>query len=263
MAGALLALCLLLIGVDGARAEPPATVFLEELTWTELRDLIHAGKTTIIVPIGGTEQNGPHMALGKHNRRVEVLSEKIARALGNALVAPVVAYVPEGDPAAPSGHLQISRHHHRFAGGVRAGPRRGRAQLQARGLSRHRPARRPWRLSARRSGGRRQIGSGMGGDPGAGACDRGILPGERNRIRPIAEEPRLRRGGDRQACGASRHLADAGDRSAPRPPGSSTLRARRGRQRRSAPRQRRSRAARRRADRGADGRRHQEGGRAR
>ncbi len=107
MAGALLALCLLLIGVDGARAEPPATVFLEELTWTELRDLIHAGKTTIIVPIGGTEQNGPHMALGKHNRRVEVLSEKIARALGNALVAPVVAYVPEGDPAAPSGHLKF------------------------------------------------------------------------------------------------------------------------------------------------------------
>jgi creatinine amidohydrolase/Fe(II)-dependent formamide hydrolase-like protein len=32
---------------------------LEDLTWTELRDDILAGKTTIIVPIGGTEQSGP------------------------------------------------------------------------------------------------------------------------------------------------------------------------------------------------------------
>ena len=69
---------------------------LEDLTWTELRDAIGAGKTTIIVPIGGTEQNGPAMALGKHNRRVKLLSERIAVALGNALVAPVIAYVPEG-----------------------------------------------------------------------------------------------------------------------------------------------------------------------
>ena len=82
-------------------------MFLEELTWTELRDQIRAGKTTIIVPIGGTEQNGPHMALGKHNLRVRYLSEKIARALGNALVAPVIAYVPEGALAPPTGHMRF------------------------------------------------------------------------------------------------------------------------------------------------------------
>ena len=46
---------------------PPNSVFLEDLTWTESRDAIAAGKTTVIVPTGGTEQNGPHMALGKHN----------------------------------------------------------------------------------------------------------------------------------------------------------------------------------------------------
>jgi creatinine amidohydrolase/Fe(II)-dependent formamide hydrolase-like protein len=89
------------------RAQPPDTVFLEELTWTELRDLSHSGKTTIIVPIGGTEQNGPHMALGKHNLRVRVLSEKIARALGNALVAPVIAYVPEGGVNPPTEHMRF------------------------------------------------------------------------------------------------------------------------------------------------------------
>jgi creatinine amidohydrolase/Fe(II)-dependent formamide hydrolase-like protein len=77
------------------------------LTWTELRDLVKSGKTTIIVPIGGTEQNGPHMALGKHNRRVHLLSEKIALALGNALVAPVIAYVPEGGVNPPTEHMRF------------------------------------------------------------------------------------------------------------------------------------------------------------
>ena len=79
-----------------AYADERPSVSLEDLTWTELRDEIAAGKTTIIVPIGGTEQSGPAMALGKHNRRVKLLSERIAVALGNALVAPVIAYVPEG-----------------------------------------------------------------------------------------------------------------------------------------------------------------------
>jgi creatinine amidohydrolase len=97
----------MLIGIATARAQEPDSVFLEELTWTELRDLVKSGKTTIIVPIGGTEQNGPHMALGKHNRRVYVLSEKIARGLGNALVAPVVAYVPEGGVNPPTEHMRF------------------------------------------------------------------------------------------------------------------------------------------------------------
>jgi creatinine amidohydrolase/Fe(II)-dependent formamide hydrolase-like protein len=73
----------------------------------ELRDEIRAGKTTIIVPIGGTEQNGPHMALGKHNARAKALSERIARELGNALVAPVIAYVPEGSVEPPTAHMRF------------------------------------------------------------------------------------------------------------------------------------------------------------
>jgi creatinine amidohydrolase len=83
------------------------SIVLEDLTWTELRDAIGAGKTTIIVPIGGTEQNGPAMVLGKHNRRVKLLSERIAISLGNALCAPVIAYVPEGSISPPSGHMRF------------------------------------------------------------------------------------------------------------------------------------------------------------
>jgi creatinine amidohydrolase len=102
-----LIVCLLSPGGSRALAQVPDTVVLEELTWTELRDLIQSGKTTIIVPIGGTEQNGPHMALGKHNVRVKALSERIARAMGNALVAPVLAYVPEGRLSPPTGHMRF------------------------------------------------------------------------------------------------------------------------------------------------------------
>ena len=90
-----------------AFAQAPKSVYLEDLTWTEVRDATTAGKTTIIVPIGGTEQSGPHMALGKHNVRVKVLAGKIAAALGNALVAPVVAYVPEGPTWPPAGHMRF------------------------------------------------------------------------------------------------------------------------------------------------------------
>ncbi|MGH8715050.1 MAG: creatininase family protein [Casimicrobiaceae bacterium] len=95
------ALCACALAASAAAAQSPASLFLDDLTWTELRDQIAAGKTTVIVPIGATEQNGPLMALGKHNARVKALSERIARTLGNALVAPVIAYVPEGgiDPA--------------------------------------------------------------------------------------------------------------------------------------------------------------------
>jgi len=101
------AVCLILICTGRAFAQAPDTVLLEELTWMELRDLIAAKSTTIIVPVGGTEQNGPHMTLGKHNVRVKVLSEKIARAVGGTLVAPVVAYVPEGALSPATGHMRF------------------------------------------------------------------------------------------------------------------------------------------------------------
>jgi creatinine amidohydrolase len=108
MARGLFNLWFLVIGIAAAHAAAPsASVNLEDLTWPELRADIQAGKTTVLVPIGGTEQNGPHMALGKHNVRVKVLSGKIAHALGDALVAPVIAYVPEGDVDRPEGHLKF------------------------------------------------------------------------------------------------------------------------------------------------------------
>ena len=86
----------------------PGSVYLDELTWTEVRDTLRAGATTIIIPVGGTEQSGPHMALGKHNVRAQALAGRIADKLGNTLVAPVVSYVPEGRVSPPSGHMRFA-----------------------------------------------------------------------------------------------------------------------------------------------------------
>jgi creatinine amidohydrolase len=107
MARGLLYICVLLLAGSAAAHAASSSVYLEELTWPELRADIDAGKTTILVPIGGTEQSGPQMAVGKHDVRAHVLAGKIAHALGNALVAPVIAYVPEGDVDHPTGDLRF------------------------------------------------------------------------------------------------------------------------------------------------------------
>src|SRR6478609_4155965 len=88
-------------------APTPASVQVDELTWTELRDAIKAGATTVIIPVGGTEQSGPHIALGKHNVRAKILAGRIAAELGDTLVAPVLAYVPEGNISPPTEHMRF------------------------------------------------------------------------------------------------------------------------------------------------------------
>ena len=96
------------LALAGGAAHAQQSVFLEDLTTTELAAQIAAGKTTVLVPIGGTEQSGPAIVLGKHNVRVKALAQAIAHALGNALVAPVIAYVPEGSIDPPTAHMRFA-----------------------------------------------------------------------------------------------------------------------------------------------------------
>jgi creatinine amidohydrolase len=104
-------LALMLAAPALAAASGAASVYIEDLSSPELRARIAAGATTVLVPIGGLEQSGPHIALGKHNVRARVLAGRIAQSLGNTLVAPTIAYVPEGSITPPAGHM-------RFAGTV-------------------------------------------------------------------------------------------------------------------------------------------------
>jgi len=85
----------------------PGSVFIEDLTWTEVRDALAHGKTTAIYYAGSTEQNGPHMALGKHNVIAHYVAGRVAEALGNALVYPVLPFAPTGDPVKKTGHARF------------------------------------------------------------------------------------------------------------------------------------------------------------
>ncbi len=81
------------------------TVWLEEMTWMDVRDAVKAGKTTIIIPTGGQEPNGPWLVTGKHNYVLQANCEAIARKMGNALCAPIIKLVPEGNIEPASGHM--------------------------------------------------------------------------------------------------------------------------------------------------------------
>jgi len=82
------------------------TLLIEEMTWMDVRDALADGMTTVIVGTGGVEQNGPYVASGKHNFVLSATTVAIAEELGDALVAPIVKFVPEGDIDPPSGHMR-------------------------------------------------------------------------------------------------------------------------------------------------------------
>jgi creatinine amidohydrolase/Fe(II)-dependent formamide hydrolase-like protein len=83
----------------------PNTVWLEEMTWIDVRDALKAGKTNVIVPTGGMEPNGVWLVTGKHNYVLHANCDAIARKMGNALCAPIVKFVPEGGIEPKTGHM--------------------------------------------------------------------------------------------------------------------------------------------------------------
>jgi creatinine amidohydrolase len=83
------------------------SVYIEDLTWPEVRDAIAAGKKTAIVYAGSTEQKGPHMAIGEHNFVAHYAAGRIAETLGDALVFPILPYARTGDPMARTGHMRF------------------------------------------------------------------------------------------------------------------------------------------------------------
>ena len=83
------------------------SVYLEDLTWPEIREAQAAGTTSAIIFAGGIEQNGPHMALIKHNVIARYLAAQIAQRFGNALVYPIVPFAMAGDPIQKTGHMRL------------------------------------------------------------------------------------------------------------------------------------------------------------
>ena len=91
---------------DAPNPLPAATtVWMEEMTWMDVRDALKAGKTTAIIATGGMEPNGPWLVTGKHNYVLHANCEAMARKLGNALCAPTIKHVPEGGIDPKTGHM--------------------------------------------------------------------------------------------------------------------------------------------------------------
>jgi creatinine amidohydrolase/Fe(II)-dependent formamide hydrolase-like protein len=99
---------LLLACLPALALAQPKSVFIADLTWPEVKQAIASGKTTAIYYAGSTEQNGPHMALGKHNVIAGYLAGRVAEELGNALVYPVLPFAPTGDHMKFPGSVTVS-----------------------------------------------------------------------------------------------------------------------------------------------------------
>jgi len=87
-------------------AQTPS-VFIDDLTWPEVRDAIAGGKSTAIIYAGSSEQNGPHMAIGKHNFVARALAQRLAEELGDALVYPILPYAVAGNALTRTGHMRF------------------------------------------------------------------------------------------------------------------------------------------------------------
>ena len=77
------------------------SVFLAELTWPEFEAKAKAG-TTVFLPLGATEQHGPHMAMNVDVVLPTAVCERVARNIGG-LVAPTLPYGYKSQPRSGGG----------------------------------------------------------------------------------------------------------------------------------------------------------------
>ena len=78
---------------------------LDVLTWPEV-EAVAAG-SILAVPLGSTEQHGPHLPLGTDSAVAVALARRLAAALPGVLVAPALPYGSAGEHAAFPGTLSI------------------------------------------------------------------------------------------------------------------------------------------------------------
>ena len=63
---------------------------LAEMTWPDVAAAIADGATTVILPLGATEQHGPHLPLATDTFRATALAERLADTMPSVLVAPAL-----------------------------------------------------------------------------------------------------------------------------------------------------------------------------
>jgi len=86
----------------------PDPVAMGERSWPEVESALESGVDTAIVPLGATEQHGPHLPLDTDTRLAEALGRRLARRLGDALVTPAIPVGPSEEHAGFPGTLSVS-----------------------------------------------------------------------------------------------------------------------------------------------------------
>jgi mycofactocin system creatininase family protein len=82
-------------------------VRLGDLTWTEAAQSI--GSAVLAVPLGSTEQHGPHLPLSTDTDVAVHLAGRLAAAVPGVVVAPALPYGSSGEHAGFAGTLSIGR----------------------------------------------------------------------------------------------------------------------------------------------------------
>ena len=77
------------------------SVFMAELSWPEFKKRVDAG-ATVFLPLGSTEQHGPHMSLNVDVVLPTGVCERVARETGG-LVAPAIPYGYKSQPRSGGG----------------------------------------------------------------------------------------------------------------------------------------------------------------
>lgn len=65
---------------------------LSEMTWPEVERALAAGSKTVILPLGATEQHGPHLPLATDSFRADAFAERVASRLPRSLVAATLPF---------------------------------------------------------------------------------------------------------------------------------------------------------------------------
>jgi creatinine amidohydrolase len=80
---------------------------LGRATWPEVDERAAAGPTTLLVPLGATEQHGLHLPLGTDTHIASVLARSVAARIPGTFVAPALAYGSSGEHQDFPGTLSI------------------------------------------------------------------------------------------------------------------------------------------------------------
>jgi mycofactocin precursor peptide peptidase len=84
-----------------------APLRLADLTWPEVEEI--APESVLAIPVGATEQHGPHLPFTVDTEIAVALCEQLARTRPQTVVAPAIAYGSSGEHAGFPGTLSIGQ----------------------------------------------------------------------------------------------------------------------------------------------------------